>query len=74
MTTEKEARRLARHIPKEALHQVKTRVGQTNGRWCIHVIDTEAADSRKASTTLYEAGEWLAHPLHKISRERAEDG
>lgn len=61
---DREARQLAARVPKEAWHQVRVKIGRTNGRPTLHITDTEAKDRSRASTTIYSEGEWLIHPLN----------
>jgi hypothetical protein len=42
-------------------------VGQTNGRFVIHITDKSPPDKSRASTTIYSAGDWLGHPLNKLN-------
>ena len=62
--TDQDARKLAARIPKEAWHQVRTKLGRTNGKPTIHIIDTQT----KKSTTIYTEGEWLVHDLNKRNK------
>lgn len=65
---DREAAKLASTIKKQAWHQVRVKVGRTNGQPCFHIYDTQADDRRRASTTIYTEGEWLVHPLNSINR------
>lgn len=69
---EQEAAKLASRIKHEAWHQVKVKRGKTNGRFTFHIFDTQARDRRRASTTIYTVGEWLAHPLNLLNKPRAQ--
>lgn len=63
-----EAAKLASTIRKQAWHQVRVKVGRTNGRHTFHIFDTQANDRRCASTTIYTEGEWIVHPLNSINK------
>ena len=70
--TDQEAHKLATRIPKEAWHPVRTKLGRTNGKPTIHIIDKQT----KQSTTIYTEGEWLVHDLNKRnkpSKKRVEE-
>jgi hypothetical protein len=65
---EREAAKFAATIKKQAWHQVRVKIGRTNGKPTFHIFDTQAKDTRLASTTIYTEGEWLVHPLNSINR------
>lgn len=65
---DREAAKLASTIKKQAWHQVRVKVGRTNGRHTFNIYDTQANDRRRASTTIYTEGEWLIHPLNSINK------
>lgn len=62
--TKQEAEALRKRIPKEAWHQVRAKLGQTNGQYLVHLHDTEA----KSSVNISSLGEWIAHSLNKRNR------
>lgn len=66
--TVQESIKFAERIKREAWHQVKVKRGMTNGRFTFHIIDTQAKDTRTASTTIYTVGEWMAHPLNLLNK------
>lgn len=70
---DREAQQFAQKIKKQAWHQVRVRVGRTNGMHTFHITDTQAADKSRASTTIYNEGEWLIHPLNSINRPTKRD-
>ena len=59
-----EAVKLAQQIPREAWHQVRCKVGETNGQAVVHLHDTEERVSRNIASM----GEWLADPLNKRNK------
>ncbi len=75
---EREAAKFAQTIKRQAWHQVKVKRGKTNGKHTFHIIDTEAKDTRLASTTIYTVADWLVHPLNSINKPQTkkplEDG
>lgn len=72
---EREAAKFASTIKKQAWHQVRVKIGRTNGQPCFHIYDTQPKDRSRASTTIYTEGEWLVHPLNSINKptERKRD-
>lgn len=68
--TKKEAQELARRIPKESATQTRTKIGQTNGAYLVHVVDTEARDKRTAAYNVASAAEWAGSEHHKRNRRR----
>jgi len=69
--TKLEQEQLLARIPREAWHQIKVKPGCTNGRFCVHIRDTQPRDRSRASTTIYTMGEWLVHPLNKLNKPSA---
>ncbi len=65
---DREAAKFASTIKKQAWHQVRVKVGRTNGKPTFHIYDTQAKDRRRASTTIYTEGDWLVHPLNSINK------
>lgn len=65
---DREAAKFASTIKKQAWHQVRVKIGRTNGQHTFHIYDTQAKDRRRASTTIYNEGDWLVHPLNSVNK------
>ena len=64
----REAAKFADRIKRQAWHQVRVKRGKTNGAHTFHIVDLEAKDKRRASTTIYTVADWLVHPLNKLNK------
>lgn len=66
--TDTQAAALARRIPKEARRACYVKLGRTNGRHCLHVVERDALDRSRAAFTVYSEGEWGAHDLNQRNK------
>lgn len=60
-----EQEQLAQRVKREAKRKASVKLGQTNGRLCVHVNDREPVDASRSSFTLYGANEWVGHALNR---------
>lgn len=60
---------LAQRVKREAKRKVSVKLGQTNGRPCVHVSDREPVDATRSSFTLYGQAEWTVHALNRDARQ-----